>query len=74
MGTALAGATRAIAVVRPADKPLHPSGGVVSGVLERDGAGSRAGSSSGAAWLDEAGEDAIMAETVLRLKGMNLRF
>src|SRR5215213_4007099 len=51
-GQALRAATVTLAAARPADKPLHPDGSVVGGVLQRFGS-----VHTGAAWLDEAGED-----------------
>jgi hypothetical protein len=53
-GKALSAATRLVAV-RPAGKPLHPRGSVVGGTLRRFG-----GETTGAAWLDEAGEDRVL--------------
>lgn len=55
-GMVLAGATRAIAAVRPAAKPLHPDGEVLNGRLERYGVVA----SSGVPWLDEPGEDRVL--------------
>jgi hypothetical protein len=54
-GKVLSGAARLVAT-RPADKPLHPRGTVVSGTLQRFGDGAR----SGVAWLDEAGRDDVL--------------
>jgi hypothetical protein len=54
-GQALRAATSTLASARPADKPLHPRGSVVPGVLERFGS-----LDTGAAWLDEAGEDDVL--------------
>lgn len=54
-GQALRAATITVAAARPAPKPLHPAGSVVTGRLERFG-----GLSTGAAWLDEAGEDEVL--------------
>jgi hypothetical protein len=54
-GQVLAAATRALAA-RPAAKPLHPQGSVVRGTLRRFGAGETTGS----AWLDGTGEDAVV--------------
>jgi len=51
-GQALRGATRVVAL-RPAAKPLHPRGELLSAVVRRTGSGTR----SGVAWLDEPGED-----------------
>ena len=59
MGTALSATIRAMAAVRPAAKPLHPEGVVVTGVLDRRGSAVP----SGAAWVDEPGRD----EVVVRL-------
>ncbi len=59
-GQVLGAATTAVGVLRPADKPLHPLGSVVTGVLERfgpEGAGDR----SGSFWLDEPGTDDVLA-------------
>ena len=55
-GAALAAATRVMAAVRTAAKPLHPRGVVLAGRLVRHG--SVAG--SGVAWLDEPGEDDVV--------------
>ena len=55
-GQALRAATGAIATLRPADKPLHPAGAVTTGVLRRLGPDV----GSGAAWLDEPGEDEVL--------------
>lgn len=55
-GAALAAATRGIAAVRPAAKPLHPLGVVRAGRLVRHGSITR----SGVAWLDEPGEDDVL--------------
>ncbi len=54
-GQALRAATGAIGV-RPTAKPLHPRGTVVRGTLRRTGGGPR----TGAAWLDEPGEDTVL--------------
>jgi hypothetical protein len=54
-GQALRAATIAVAAARPAAKPLHPEGSVVSGRLQRFG-----GLGTGAEWLDEAGEDEVL--------------
>lgn len=58
-GAALALATRSLALLRPADKPLHPDGITVLGTLQRHGSDS----STGVPWLDEPGRD----EVVVRL-------
>jgi hypothetical protein len=55
-GSVLAVATRTIALLRPAAKPLHPDGVVLVGRLERHGSTSP----SGVAWLDEAGTDDVV--------------
>lgn len=55
-GAALAGATRVVAAVRPADKPLHPRGEVSGGRLRRTGGDQR----TGVAWLDEPGDDDVL--------------
>lgn len=54
-GQVLRGATWIIAA-RPAAKPLHPRGSVVAGTLRRFGSEDR----TGAAWLDEAGDDRVL--------------
>lgn len=54
-GQVLRAATLIIAT-RPDDKPLHPRGSVVRGSLHRFGNGDR----TGAAWLDEAGDDQVL--------------
>lgn len=56
-GAGLAAAARVIAV-RPAAKPLHPRGYVVSGELVRWGTG--LGAATGVTWLDEVGRDHVM--------------
>jgi hypothetical protein len=56
-GAALAGATRIAAALRPAAKPLHPRGRVVTGTLVRTGAGTR----TGIEWVDVPGEDQVLA-------------
>ena len=54
-GQVLRAATRLVSA-RPAAKPLHPRGSVVRGTLHRFGAGD----GTGAAWLDEAGDDRVL--------------
>ena len=54
-GQVLAGAARAVAALRTAEKPLHPRGTMWSGALVRHG-----GSSSGVHWLDEPGTDSAV--------------
>jgi hypothetical protein len=54
-GALLATATQAVARVRPAAKPLHPTGEVVRGRLFRKGSEKQ----SGVAWIDEAGQDDV---------------
>jgi hypothetical protein len=54
-GQALRALTR-VAALRPATKPLHPRGSVVSAVLHRFGSHQP----SGAGWLDERGEDQVL--------------
>jgi hypothetical protein len=49
----LAAATRAIALLRPTRKPLHPSGEILRGRVRRHGSSP----SAGVPWLDEPGED-----------------
>src|SRR3954464_5247834 len=56
-GQALRAATSTLAAARPAAKPLHPEGSVVQGTLERFGPSPR----TGVAWLDEPGEDNVLA-------------
>ena len=55
-GAVLAAATRTIALLRPAEKPLHPDGVVLIGHLERTGSPT----ASGVAWLDEPGQDEVL--------------
>lgn len=55
-GTLLAAATKVVAAVRPAAKPLHPRGEVLRGRLYRRGARP----TTGVAWLDEAGQDDVL--------------
>ena len=55
-GLLLATATRAVAAVRPAAKPLHPRGEVTQGRLFRRGAQP----ATGVAWLDEPGTDDVL--------------
>ena len=56
-GAGLAMASRAVAALRPAAKPLHPKGDLVGGELVRTGTGPGAG--TGVPWLDEAGRDQV---------------
>ncbi len=58
-GALLATATRSLAAVRPAAKPLHPEGLLVRGRIYRHGLSP----GTGVPWLDEPGED----EVVVRL-------
>lgn len=55
-GLLLATATRTVAAVRPAAKPLHPRGEVTQGRLFRRGAQP----ATGVAWLDEPGTDDVL--------------
>jgi len=55
-GAGLAAATRAVAAVRKADKPLHPRGHLVAGELRRTGGGRV----TGVAWLDDPGVDQVL--------------
>lgn len=55
-GRVLAEVVRGIAAIRPAAKPLHPRGVVVTGRIERLGSPV----STGAAWLDEPGFDHVL--------------
>jgi len=64
-GALLAAATRAVAAVRGADKPLHPRGDVVAGRLHRSGSSER----TGVPWLDEPGTDEV---TVRRSRAIGL--
>jgi hypothetical protein len=59
IGTALSTTIRTMAALRPAAKPLHPEGVVLTGSLERRGSAVP----SGSAWVDEPGRD----EVVVRL-------
>lgn len=45
-----------VVAARPAAKPLHPRGSVVRGTLHRRGAED----TTGAAWLDQAGDDHVL--------------
>lgn len=56
-GRLLEAATSTLAAVRPAAKPLHPLGDVVHGRLVRHGSDEP----TGVPWLDEPGEDAVVA-------------
>jgi hypothetical protein len=58
-GALLAIATRSLAAVRPAAKPLHPEGSLVRGRIYRHGLVP----GTGVPWIDEPGED----EVVVRL-------
>jgi hypothetical protein len=64
-GALLAAATRGVAAVRRADKPLHPRGDVVEGRLDRSGSTER----TGVPWLDEPGTDDV---TVRRSRAIGL--
>lgn len=55
-GGALAGAVRTLSWVRPATKPLHPRGDVLTGSLTRTGGGER----SGVDWIDSTGTDDVL--------------
>ena len=55
-GGQLLRAATGVVAARPAAKPLHPRGSVVRGTLRRTGAAER----TGAAWLDDAGEDSVL--------------
>lgn len=55
-GAVLAAATRGVAALRPAAKPLHPRGTMWEARIHRHGAAER----SGVAWLDDPGEDAAV--------------
>jgi hypothetical protein len=54
-GAGLSGAVRLLAAARPAAKPLHPEGDVVSATLRRSGSHPATGSE----WLDERGSDEV---------------
>lgn len=54
-GAGLAAATRLVAALRPAAKPLHPKGDVVTAVLRRSG-----GHQTGSPWLDTTGTDEVL--------------
>ncbi len=49
-------AATGLVTARPAAKPLHPRGSVVTGTLRRRGARDE----TGAAWLDRTGEDLVL--------------
>ena len=55
-GAVLATATRGVASLRPARKPLHPDGEVVNGRIFRRGSDLP----TGVPWLDEEGEDDVV--------------
>lgn len=55
-GAVLATATRGVASLRPARKPLHPDGEVVNGRIFRRGSDLP----TGVAWIDEEGEDDVV--------------
>ena len=57
VGASLSATIRTMAALRPAAKPLHPEGVIVTGTLERRGSAV----SSGSAWLDEPGRDEVVA-------------
>ena len=60
-GAVLAGATRMLAVLRPAEKPLHPVGVTLVGRIDRSGlAQLGSGPLSGVPWLDETGQDDVL--------------
>jgi hypothetical protein len=61
-GAALGAAARAVALARPADKPLHPRGEVLTGRLRRLGTISP----TGVAWLDTASTDPDGEEVLVR--------
>jgi hypothetical protein len=61
-GAALGGAARAVALVRPAAKPLHPRGEVLVGRLRRHGTFSP----TGVAWLDSPSADPEGEEVLVR--------
>lgn len=54
-GALLAAGTQTVATLRPARKPLHPVGDVVTGRIFRSGSEEKAG----VAWLDEPGENDV---------------
>jgi hypothetical protein len=56
-GRLLAGAVTALALVRPAAKPMHPLGRVHTGRLHRPGT---VGRRTGSAFLDGAGDDEVL--------------
>jgi hypothetical protein len=55
-GVLLSAATRTVAALRPAAKPLHPRGQVVRGRVFRHGVRP----ATGVPWLDEPGEDDVL--------------
>lgn len=58
-GVAMAAVFGAVARLRPAAKPLHPTGSVGRGVLHRVGGDQP----SGIPWLDERGEDEVLVRS-----------
>lgn len=65
VGVALGGVFRVVGAVRPTEKPLHPRGRVVTGVLERTGVAEPVG----AAFVDEPGTDDVLVR-VSRATGL----
>lgn len=55
-GQVLAGATRSLAAVRPAPKPLHPCGELLRGRLYRHGLWP----TTDVGWIDQPGEDDVL--------------
>ena len=55
-GAVLAAGTHGVSSLRPARKPLHPDGDVVTGRIFRRGSAER----TGVAWIDEEGEDDVL--------------
>ncbi|WP_370291626.1 hypothetical protein [Nocardioides sp.] len=55
-GRGLAGLTRALGALRPADKPLHPRGTTFAAELTRH----RSSDPIGVPWLDQAGTDQVL--------------
>jgi len=56
VGATLSATIRTMAALRPAAKPLHPEGVVVTATLDRRGSAVP----SGSAWVDEPGQDEVV--------------
>lgn len=59
-GAALGAVFRSVGTLRPAPKPLHPLGRVVTGRLTRHGSEAGTEARTGVRFLDEPGEDTVL--------------